>query len=108
MPADCSSWYIHTIAHIRNCVEKRRFRGTEYECETEQEASDSDSQIQKSLSTRSPLESDSQTENEKTNKEYLEDLLLKYRRLGKFIGKRQSGKSASHHGVCQRDLIILF
>ncbi|CAG4994602.1 unnamed protein product [Parnassius apollo] len=62
---------------------------SEHESETEQETSDSDtpSDSEENFHPHWPLELDQQTENEGIYKEYLEDVPLKYRRLGKFIGK---------------------
>ncbi|CAG5025098.1 unnamed protein product [Parnassius apollo] len=70
--------------------EKEDFKKqSEHESETEQEASDSDtpSESEENFHPHCPLELDQQTESEGIYNEYLEDVLLKYRRLGKFIGK---------------------
>ncbi|CAG5052372.1 unnamed protein product [Parnassius apollo] len=69
--------------------EKNLEEQSEHKSETEQEANDSDtpSDLEEIFHPRRPLELDPQTENEEIYKEYLENVPLKYRRLGKFIGK---------------------
>ncbi|CAG4968740.1 unnamed protein product [Parnassius apollo] len=59
---------------------------SEHDSETEQEASDSDTPLDSEENFNSHLP-DQQIENEGIYKEYLEDVPLNYRRLGKFIGK---------------------